>query len=214
MHWTHSIPWMFSLQWFVTSFHAIVRPLQWCNVFIPIQIRRIAMNACCHFPLKMPLECSDAIMQWSVRIAEIWYHAMHLHSHCSDSVKGNVDTIVLPSAVEGGDLWQRSFGICAGKMVSPEDTKRGTLNSYQSCRPRSWLYLVHERRSVWCSPFPGVSERRTDGVGPPSRLGLEHGFVGLVLFMSKHISECSPLSVQNVFAVQCILLIRSHHQVG
>ena len=59
-----------------------------------------------------------------------------------------------------------------------------------------------------------MSERRTDGVGPPSRLGLEHGFVGLVLFMSKDISECSPLSVQNVFAVQCILLIRSHHQVG
>ena len=58
------------------------------------------------------------------------------------------NTIVLPSATGGGDLWQRSFGICAGKMVSPEDTKRGTLNSYQSCRPRSWLYLVHERRSV------------------------------------------------------------------
>ena len=30
-------------------------------------------------------------------------------------VKGNVDTIVLPGVVEGGDLWQQSFGICAGK---------------------------------------------------------------------------------------------------
>jgi hypothetical protein len=50
---------------------------------------------------------------------------MHLHSHCSDSVKGNVDTIVLPSAVEGGDLWQRSFGICAGKWFRLETQNEG-----------------------------------------------------------------------------------------
>ena len=45
-------------------------------------------NECfCTFPLTMPLECNDALMQWSVRIAEIPYDVMHLHAHCSDETR-------------------------------------------------------------------------------------------------------------------------------
>ena len=67
-------------------------------------------------------------------------------------------------------------------------------------------------------PFPRGTYRRTDGGVPPSRLGLEHGFAGLVLFRAKtqlfHIkysNAAASLNSLNLPLYFRILVCRSNH---